>query len=202
MEQEFRLGDGLSELERTLRELAPVGGRLDIAQTMFRAGQASARTQQVGRRFWPAATALLAVVSGTLGALLAVRDGSQVEYVWKGGAGSGPAEMKHDAIASRDGAIVSSRTIGEPTSPEEDPVRPDARWLSPLSRVRFSGLDTDDLWSLMPTTVATSDSARTTTLCLLDWPSLLEDADGRLPPAAGDTVPRFNWRDFLHLRDL
>lgn len=47
-----------------------------------------------------------------------------------------------------------------------------------------------------------SESARTTTLCLLDWPSLLEDANGQLPPADGDKVERVNRKDFLHLRDL
>jgi len=65
----------LAALEAALKTLTPTACPLDRDQLFFRAGQASVRSR---RWLWPAIASLLALTSGTLGALLAVRPGPEI----------------------------------------------------------------------------------------------------------------------------
>lgn len=61
---------GLTRFEEALKSLAPAPACLDRDQLLFRAGQASSRRRGW---VWPAASAVLAAVALTLGALLVFR---------------------------------------------------------------------------------------------------------------------------------
>ena len=71
LEPEF--GQEVSEIEAALGSLAPARGRLDRDLVMFRAGQASGRSNAPAHRAWIAACLALSVVVGGQGLLLARR---------------------------------------------------------------------------------------------------------------------------------
>jgi hypothetical protein len=71
MQEEHQFDRGLTDLEHTLKALAPAPAQLSIAQTMYLAGRQSMRQQQRWQRVWPLSSACLAVLSLTLAVLLA-----------------------------------------------------------------------------------------------------------------------------------
>jgi hypothetical protein len=82
-ESEERLPDELEELQRALKLLEPLPGRLDRSRLIYLAGRASAgvapsgttaaRAKQKRNWAWPASTAAMTLVAATLAVALAVR---------------------------------------------------------------------------------------------------------------------------------
>ncbi|MCE9556583.1 MAG: hypothetical protein K8T91_24805 [Planctomycetes bacterium] len=65
--------ENLSDFERALAGLAPAEARLDRDRLMFDAGRAATSHQPAAPWFWPLATTAMAVLSLTLGVLLAAQ---------------------------------------------------------------------------------------------------------------------------------
>jgi hypothetical protein len=173
MDNPFHLPDEVNSLERALRELAPAPARLDIARTMYRAGQAAAQAHRSGARSWQIATGVLSVVTLTLGALLAMPSQPQIVYVPRDSdsvATPSTPQMAVNSVAPRAGQTAVD-------SHSARPVRTLAMqpWLSSLSRQRSIDVTLDELLSRSPTTGATGGMAHRPALASRDWPQLLDD---------------------------
>ena len=169
MEPRFHLGDDLNDLERALQELAPAPARLDVAQTMFRAGQASAGRPGPGRYFWPGTSALLAVVSLVLGAFLAMPDQPRIVYV-PVDAAVGKEPMPQPAMVAKDhGTSTDSHRSAPSTISNEEIARLAPRGLNLLSHLRSRDLALVDAWDASERTSQSSSQASIPPLCSRDW---------------------------------
>lgn len=173
MDNPFHLSDEVNELERALRELAPAPARLDIARTMYRAGQAAAQAQRSGARFWQMATGVASVAALTLGALLAIPSQPQIVYVPRDTesiAAPSTPQMAVDSVAPRAEQMAVD-------TPSARPVRTLAMqpWLSSLSSQRSIDVTLDGLFFRSPTLGATDGVAHRPALASRDWPQLLDD---------------------------
>ena len=176
MEPQFHLGDDLNQLERALKELAPAPARLDVAQTMFRAGQASVRRPGGWQYFWPGTSALLAVVSIALGTLLATPDQQQIVYVPVGAATAEeqipqPALVAADRDAATDDTWPASLTVNGAENSRSDP-----RWLNLVSPLLSRELAMVNLWETIPRTSQESQPTAIPSLCSGDWRTLVGDS--------------------------
>ena len=202
MEPQFHLGDDLNELERVLQELAPTPARLDVAQTMFRAGQ-SAASRPAGRpRLWQATSAALAVVSLTLGALLTMPRQPQVVYVRMDEAAeqrplTQPA-MAADNHTPGNGNMLSAY----PQLVNAEVAFADSCWPTPLSHLRSRGLSLENNWSTTPVTSETSQQTAVPALCLGDWRAMVDDSSRRTRSGVSDSVPHYDWTQLLHIQGL
>lgn len=178
MDNKSHLDDEMNQLERALRELAPVPARLDIAQTMYLAGQASARARHTSARSWQMATGALMAVSLVLGTLLAIPNQPQIVYVPReAGSITAPssAQMATDARVP-----AQQRTTAESPANVDAPVSTDVRalamqsWLSPFNSSRSINMTLDELFYRSPTHRATGATANRPALCSRDWPQMLE----------------------------
>ncbi len=70
MQQQNESSGHFADVEQLLQQLAPAPARLDVAQTMFRAGQQSVRRPSRWQVIWPLSSACLALLSLTLAVLL------------------------------------------------------------------------------------------------------------------------------------
>ena len=75
---EQRTPDELKAIEASLGSLVPQWGGLDRDRLMYSAGVASARGQRSAGWMWPAATAVMTLLSATLAVSLAGRDEPRV----------------------------------------------------------------------------------------------------------------------------
>jgi hypothetical protein len=179
MDNSSHLDDEVNQLERALRELAPAPARLDIAQTMYLAGQASARSRHSSVRSWQIATGVLLAVSLSLGTLLAIPDQPQIVYVVRD-AESITAPSSTQMAADARGPI-NQEMSADSRADGDVPVSTDVRtlamqpWLSPFSRPRSINMTLDELFYRSPTHRATGTAANRPALCSRDWPQLLED---------------------------
>lgn len=179
MDNKSHLDDEVNQLERALRELAPAPARLDIAQTMYLAGQASARSRHTSVRSWQMATGALMAVSLVLGTLLAIPDQPQIVYVSREeGSITAPNSPQMAADAS---VPAQQRTAAASPANVDAPVSTDVRalamqpWLSPYGSSRSINMTLDELFYRSPTHRATDMAANRPALCSRDWPQLLED---------------------------
>ena len=200
MEPQFHLGDDLNALERALKELAPTPARLDVAQTMFRAGQASVRRPRGWQRLWPATSALLAVVSITLGTLLAIPDQQQIVYIpvdaaAEKGQTSQPAMVATNGIPDADNTLPASSTMDE-----AEISRPDVRWLNPISHLRSRDLAMGNPWETVPMTSQTAQQATIPSLRSGDWPAMVGDNGLSPVPRQSDSLLPMDWTHLLHTR--
>lgn len=179
MDNKSHLDDEVNQLERALRELAPVPARLDIAQTMYLAGQASARARHASVRSWQMATGALMAVSLVLGTLLAIPDQPQIVYVPRE-AGSITAPNSPQMAADASVPVEQHKAVESPAKGEV-PVSTDVQtlakqsWLSPFGNPRSINMTLDELFYRSPTHRATDMAANRPALCSRDWPQLLED---------------------------
>ncbi|MCU0960839.1 MAG: hypothetical protein MUF48_12110 [Pirellulaceae bacterium] len=168
------VGDELRALERTLGELVPSAARLDIAQTMYRAGQASARAHRPASRLWPVATSALAIVSLTLAALLAIPKQPQIVYVPRAlSEPASAARIAQDDPTQREHGVAGETGTARPQQMVPEQPAADAVWLSARSRMRADELTVSSLWSLTPT--VQSSGATRPAYCARDWRLLLND---------------------------
>lgn len=175
MEPQFHLGDDLNQLERALKDLTPAPARLDIAQTMFRAGQASAGRPGGWQYFWPGTSALLAVVSVTLGALLATPDQPQIVYV-PVGAATAEVQTPQPALVATDGdAAPDDNWPASSTVSGAEISRPDPSWLNLMSPLLSRELAMVNLWETIPRTSPGSQPTAIPSLCSGDWRTLVGD---------------------------
>lgn len=179
MDNKSHLDDEVNRLERALRELAPAPAHLDIAQTMYLAGQASARSRHTSVRSWQMATGALMAVSLVLGTLLAIPDQPQIVYVPRE---SGSITAPNSPQMAADASVpAQQRTAAESPANVDAPVSTDVRalamqpWLSPFSSSRSIDMTLDELFYRAPTHRATGATANRPALCSRDWPQLLED---------------------------
>lgn len=179
MESQFHIDDGnLSALERTLRELAPAPPRLDVAQTMFRAGQAAARQPSAWRQLWPATTVALAVLSMTLGTLLAIPDDPRIVYV--------PIDrVPQAAKIPASGALAADRNVDAPTRSSAYEAAQQARSANSTHRLPGDAiyLRARDMALLSPWSTTQplprQPTASVPTLCSGDWRAMIGDEQTR-----------------------
>ncbi len=179
MDNASHLDDEVNQLERALRELAPAPARLDIAQTMYLAGQASARSRHTSVRSWQMATGALLIVSLTLGTLLAIPDQPQIVYVPRE---AGSITTPSSPQIATDARVPAQQRAGAAAPANGDaPVSTDVQtlarqpWLSPFGSSRSIDMTLDELFYRAPTHRATGATANRPALCSRDWPQLLED---------------------------
>lgn len=179
MDNKSHLDDEVNQLERALRELAPAPARLDIAQTMYLAGQASARSRHTSVRAWQIATGTLMAVSLALGTLLAIPAQPQIVYVPReAGSNTAPSlpQMAADArvpAQQRKGAAAPAN-VNAPVSTDVRALAMQS-WLSPFNSSRSINMTLDELFYRSPTHRAADMVANRPALCSRDWPQLLED---------------------------
>ena len=203
MEPEFHLGDDLNEFERVLQELAPTPARLDVAQTMFRAGQAAARRPAGRPRLWQATSAMLAVVSLTLGALLAMPRQPQVVYVRDGrGSRTTAADSARHGRGNTTHLDNDNMLSAYPRLVTAEVALADSRWPTPLSHLRSRGLSLENNWSTTPVTSETSQQTAVPALCLGDWRAMVDDSSRRTRSGVSDSVPHYDWTQLLHIQGL
>lgn len=197
MEPQFHIGDDLSKLERALQELAPAPARLDVAQTMFRAGQAAASQSSSWRRVWPATSAVLALVSITLGTLLVIPDQPQIVYVPVDRA-TGDAQTPQPAMLATDGAADADNVLpAAPTMDEAEIAQPDVRSLSPFGYLRSRALALSDRWETAP---IVSQHAPIPSLRSGDWRTLVGDnGSSQLQRESASFLP-LDWTHLLNIR--
>ncbi|MHB8865313.1 MAG: hypothetical protein ACYC6N_23280 [Pirellulaceae bacterium] len=183
MEPKVHPSDDLNGLERVLRELAPTPARLDVAQTMFRAGQAAALRPRARQRFWPATAAVLAGVSLTLGLLLAMPRPPQIVYFRLDDSANAQqvAQVAPVPIPNSNDADPNHLLPGSanPWSTSADHAEMqiayvDSRWLTPLSPLRLHGLGPKNPWSATVVAPEMSQQATIPALCSGDWRAMLE----------------------------
>lgn len=200
MEPQFHLSDDLKELERALQHLAPAPARLDVAQTMFRAGQATVARPSAWQRIWPATSAVLALVSVTLGALLMVPHHPQVVYVpvdAQAHASLPPAP----ALAASDSQSAASR--GRSESPaEQELARWDARWLRASGYLRISEMVAVSSGDVTAVASPASAQASLPALSFGDWRTMVAGAPAHRDSAQSDSQPSVDWKRFLFIRGL
>jgi hypothetical protein len=179
MDNKSHLDDEVNKLERSLRELAPAPARLDIAQTMYLAGQASARSRHSSVRSWQMATGALMAVSIALGTLLAIPDQPQIVYVPRE---AGSITVPSSPQMAADASVPAQQHTGAASPANGDaPISTDVQtlamqpWLSPFSRPRSINMTLDELFYRSPTHRGTGATANGPALCSRDWPQLLED---------------------------
>jgi hypothetical protein len=179
MDNASHLDDEVNKLERALRELAPAPARLDIAQTMYLAGQASARSRHTSVRSWQMATGALMAVSLALGTLLAIPNPPQIVYVPRE---AGSITVPNSPQMAADASVPTQQRNGAESPANGDaPVSTDVQtlarlpWLSPFSSPRSINMTLDELFYRAPTDRATGATVNRPALCSRDWPQLLED---------------------------
>jgi hypothetical protein len=198
MEPQFHLGDDLKELERALRQLAPAPTRLDVAQTMFRAGQATVSRPSAWQRIWPATSAVLALVSITLGGLLMVPDHRQVVYV--------PVDVQTHAAqppAPTLAAPASHPAAGgvRSESPAESQLaRWDARWLRASGYLRVSEMVAMSSGDIAAVAAPASQHAALPALCSGDWRAMVDEAHSPHDSAESAVRSSVDWKRFLFIR--
>ncbi len=202
MEPKFHLGDDLNEFERVLQELAPTPARLDIAQTMFRAGQAAARRPAGRPRLWQATSALLAIVSLTLGALVAMPRQPQVVYVPMEKAAEQRQQTQPTMAAEHNAPGNDNMLSAHPRLVNAQVALPDSRWPTPLSHLRSRGLCLENNWRTRSVTSETSQQTAVPALCLGDWRAMVDDSSRRTRSGVSDAVPQYDWTQLLHIQGL
>jgi hypothetical protein len=206
MDNASHFDDEVNKLERALRELAPAPARLDIAQTMYLAGQASARSRHSSVRSWQIATGALMAVSLTLGTLLAIPDQPQIVYVPRDAetiTAPSSAQMAVDTSASADQhKAVESQANGDLPVGTDVQALATQPWLSPFSRPRSINMTLDELFYRAPTHRATGAAANGPALCSRDWPQLLEDLQETTRSNRSDAGSRNDQPESPNVQDL
>lgn len=202
MEQQFHLGDGLNELERVLRELAPAPARLDVAQTMFRAGQAAARRPAGRPRLWQATSAMLAVISLTLGALLAMPDPPRIVYVPLDDVAEQGQPVQPALVVEKNVPKADNTLSAYPTIDEAAIAHSDSRWLNSLGHLRSRGLAVDNPWATSLVTPESSQRATIPALCSGDWRAMADESSRHPRSGVSDSVPYYDWTQLLHIQGL
>ncbi len=197
MESPFYLGDELSALERALKELVPTAARLDMAQTMFRAGQAAAGRSSPWQRVWPATTAMFAVVSLALGALLMIPDEPQVVYL--------PVDASHDGTRASPPTMLATGNATEAAhvgpagvpAAEAEFIPADMISQSLSGYLRARALALNDRWDTAP---SVSQSAPIPPLRFGDWRALVGDHGVREQPQPTALYFPLDWTHLLNRR--
>jgi len=179
MDNASHLDDEVNQLERALRELAPTPARLDMAQTMYLAGQASARSRQPSIRSWRIATGVLMAVSLTLGTMLAIPNQPQIVYIPRDAesitAPSSPQMATDTSVPIDQQMSAASQANGDVPVSTDVWTLAMQPWFSSFSRPRSINMTLDELFYRSPTHRTTGTTANGPALCSRDWPQLLED---------------------------
>ena len=197
MEPQFHIRDDVSALERALRELVPAPARLDVAQTMFRAGQAAASHSSPWRRVWPATTAVFALVSLALGTLLALPEPPRIVYV-PVGAATDDARVPPSAMLATDSAAGAGHALpASPTGDQAETAWADVHAPSSFGYLRSRALALNDCWDTAP---AVSPHAPIPAPRSGDWRTLVGDQGAREPLRPFDSRLPLDWTRLLNIR--
>ena len=154
----------------------------------------------VWQRIWPATSALLAVVSITLGTLLAIPDQQQIVYVPVDAAAE-KGQTPQPAMIATNGTPDADNTLpASSTMDEAEIARPDVRWLNPISHLRSRDLAMGDPWETIPMTSQTSQQATIPSLRSGDWPAMVGDNGLSPVPRQSDSFLPLDWTHLLHTR--
>jgi hypothetical protein len=197
MEPQFHIGDDLSALERALKELVPTAARLDVAQTMFRAGQAAVGRSSPWRRMWPATTAMFAVVSLALGMLLMIPDQPQIVYVPVDAAPGGARVSPSTMLATGSAPEAEQMEPAGASDEEVEAIASDVTSQSPFGYLRSRALALNDRWDTAP---AVSQYAPIPSLRSGDWRALVGDDGGKKSPQPSDSRFPLDWTHLLNIR--
>lgn len=200
MEPQFHVNDEVSALERALRELVPAPARLDVAQTMFRAGQAAASRSSPWRRVWPATTAVFALVSLALATLLALPKSPRIVYV-PVGAATEDARVPPSAMLATDGAAGAGHALpASPTGEQAEMAemaRSDMYAPSSFGYLRSRALALNDCWDTAP---AVSPHAPIPAPRSGDWRAMVGDQGALEPLRPFDSYLPLDWTRLLNIR--
>ncbi len=194
MQPEHKSGESLVDLERALKDLVPAPGRLDMGQTMFRAGQQSMRRQQRWQVAWPLSSACLALLSITLGVLLTLPNEPRIVYV--------PRDMP---VQTDTKEIAPPATLVDPhnTSTVQSKDTSEVPLFTPsdniYSRLALRELALQGKWD---TGITHQDTGTTSikSLRYQDWRSLLDDTS--VADRLQDSTPSslFEWPTFMNTK--
>ncbi|MHB8969425.1 MAG: hypothetical protein ACYC3X_19965 [Pirellulaceae bacterium] len=202
MEPKFHLGDDLNGLERVLRELAPAPARLDVAQTMFRAGQAAAQRPAGRPRLWQATSAALAVVSLSFGVLLAIPHQPRIVYVPRDDTAEQRQLVQPALVADTHGSDADNILAVSLKNGKTEITYSDARWLNPLNHLRSRSLAIDNPWATSLVTPETSQQATIPALCSGDWRTLADESSRPSQSGVSDSTSHYDWTQLLHIQGL
>jgi hypothetical protein len=170
MANQRKLGDNLADLQRSLCELAPAPARMNVAQTMYLAGQQSLRHRQRRQAFWPLSTVCLAVACVTLAILQAKPAQPQPQIVYVPVETTVPTETAEEP----DRPPVESAARAEQVAPPGDVPWGSSRlavqpWDELLDQILNDRLDTDQV------NTSSVEPVIMETICCSDWPKMLTD---------------------------
>lgn len=161
MAEEYKLNDGLSDLESALHDLAPAPARLNTAQTIFLAGQQSVLHRQRWQSVWPASTACLALVCITFGLLLVFEKGDAAFARKDGKQPAGVPAQKRQKTGTETPALPA------PTS--------EKTWRELAIRRQMQRELLADPWIKPQPGSPSEDPAAIEMVTSADWPALLTD---------------------------
>ncbi len=196
MQEEHQFDRGLTDLERTLKELAPTPAQLNIAQTMYLAGRQSMRSQQQWQRIWPLSSACLAVLSLTLAVLLATPRPPHVVYIPRDSAP--PSQQEQDRSVAQPPQQLAEVTSDQETHPDglQPPLAP-----AKIDRLAWRHLALLDKWDTVSSELEAEQAPIRAIRCR-DWRLLLENlsAADQLQRPDATPSPLFPWTAWLNLQ--